>query len=74
MEHGGVLYIYTVCKHIYATYVKVIFPNRKLDSGRYNSSVADPVPFLPDPVLEKSDPDPGDQKIPDPDPTYICLF
>ena len=31
--------------------------------------VADPVPFLPDPVLEKSDPDLRDLKIPDPDPT-----
>ena len=33
--------------------------------------VADPVPFLPDPVLEKWDPDLGDQPLPDmdPDPT-----
>ena len=30
-----------------------------------SSGVADPVPFLPDPVLEKSDPDPSDPKLPE---------
>ena len=62
----GIQVVYTTFRPCIISYRHFILPAFWIFAPR--NSVADPVSFLPDPVLEKwsPDPDPGGIKLPDP--------